>query len=302
LRPTRDRSRLRLTQPPHRSEGSTALANGRSNVGDPVNRSRERVGDIKHRKNADALSPDELAALREAFRRVMDKQDSQGFGHFASIHGIPEPGFCEHRNQLFLPWHRGYLYHFEQALQDEVEGVTLPWWDYPAGNELPEAYTAETDADGKPNPLVAGRIEVQGGERDPNWPERTSRAPSEFETWLPGGELPTDETVAFAMAAANFDDLTMRLEDIHNAVHMWVGGEMTNQMFAAYDPIFWAHHAMVDRLWALWQLDHPGDNPRREHLGKGLNYFKDMTVADTLNVTDLGYDYAVAEVLVHEED
>jgi tyrosinase len=233
---------------------------------------------------------------------VQERQDSRGFGHFASIHGIPEPGYCEHGNQLFLPWHRGYLYHFEQALQDEVAGVTLPWWNYTASGELPEAYAAETDPDGNPNPLASGRIEVQGGAREDWWPERTSRAPSEFETWLEGGELPTDERLDHVMDGANFDDFTLRVEDIHNAVHMWVGGEMTNQMFAAYDPIFWAHHTMVDRLWALWQLEHPGDNPRREHLGKGLNYFKDMTVADTLNFTDLGYDYAVAEVLVHEED
>jgi tyrosinase len=248
------------------------------------------------------LSDVELAALREAFRRVQERQDSRGFGHFASIHGIPEPGYCEHGNQLFLPWHRGYLYHFEQALQDEVAGVTLPWWDYTASGEFPEAYAAETDADGNPNPLASGRIEVQGGAREDWWPVRTGRAPSAFETRLEGGELPTEERINHVMGGANFDDFTLRLEDIHDAVHMWVGGEMTNQMFAAYDPIFWAHHAMVDRLWALWQLEHPGDNPRREHLGKGLNYFKDLTVADTLNVTDLGYDYAVAEVLVHEED
>jgi tyrosinase len=79
-----------------------------------------------------------------------------------------------------------------------------------------------------------------------------------------------------------------------------VGGEMGDQRFAGWDPIFWAHHTMVDRVWALWQLQHPGDVPRREHLRKGLNYFRDMTVADTLNYTDLGYDYAVAEVLVHD--
>ncbi len=91
---------------------------------------------------------------------------------------------------------------------------------------------------------------------------------------------------------------------LHNAVHIWVGGDRGDMGDATSpnDPVFFLHHCNVDRLWALWQLEHPGDNPRREHLGKGLNYFKDMTVADTLNVTDLGYDYAVAEVLVHEED
>jgi hypothetical protein len=28
--------------------------------------------------------------------------------------------------QLFLPWHRAYLYNFEMAMRDRVAGVTLP--------------------------------------------------------------------------------------------------------------------------------------------------------------------------------
>lgn len=49
---------------------------------------------------------------------------------------------------------------------------------------------------------------------------------------------------------------------------------MGDQRFAGWDPLFWAHHTMVDRLWAMWQITHPGDNPQLEHLGRGLNYFK----------------------------
>jgi hypothetical protein len=120
----------------------------------------------------------------------MDRTDSRGFGHLASIHGIPEPGYCEHGSQLFLPWHRAYLYFFEQALQDEVEGVAIPWWDYVAEPRIPEAYDAEQDAAGNANPLASGAIVIQGGVRDDAWPERTARAPSDFQTWLPGGELP----------------------------------------------------------------------------------------------------------------
>jgi tyrosinase len=80
-----------------------------------------------------------------------------------------------------------------------------------------------------------------------------------------------------------------------------MSGTMEDQQFAGWDPIFWAHHTMVDRLWALWQLTHPGDNPRAVHLPKGLNYFKDMTVEATLDFTSLGYDYAATEVLVPTE-
>ena len=99
---------------------------------DITNVSREREGDLRHRKRVSTLSEEELAALREAFRLAIEVSDSRGYGHFASLHGFPEPGYCEHGNQLFLPWHRAYLYYFEQALQDLAPGVTLPWWDWTA--------------------------------------------------------------------------------------------------------------------------------------------------------------------------
>jgi tyrosinase len=268
-------------------------------IEDSANATRERAGDIKLRKRQSTLTDDELAALRQAFDASRKIADSRGYGHFASLHGFPEPGYCEHRNQLFLPWHRGYLYHFEQSLQDLVPGVTLPWWDWTDEAGIPDAFAAERGADGEPNPLFDAPIAAAGGLRGSDWPERTWRPPERPETWLPNRGLPTQADIDAAHAAANFDDFTFALENLHNAVHVWVGGTMNSQDFAAWDPLFWAHHTMVDRLWALWQLEHAGDTPRREHLAKGLGYFKDMTVGETLEVTDLGYDYAVTEVLVH---
>ncbi|KAK1988373.1 hypothetical protein LZ30DRAFT_699367 [Colletotrichum cereale] len=50
-------------------------------------------------------------------------------------------------------------------------------------------------------------------------------------------------------------------EDIHNAIHNYTGGggHMSNPAIAAYDPIFWLHHANIDRLFAIWQACH--DDP-----------------------------------------
>ncbi|KAF2747125.1 Di-copper centre-containing protein [Sporormia fimetaria CBS 119925] len=49
------------------------------------------------------------------------------------------------------------------------------------------------------------------------------------------------------------------LEAIHNTVHTNIGGggHMTNPAYSAYDPIFWLHHADVDRLFAIWQALNP---------------------------------------------
>lgn len=56
------------------------------------------------------------------------------------------------------------------------------------------------------------------------------------------------------------------LEGIHNSVHTAAGGpgsngvsggHMTYLPLASFDPIFWLHHANVDRLFAFWQTINP---------------------------------------------
>lgn len=48
------------------------------------------------------------------------------------------------------------------------------------------------------------------------------------------------------------------IEDVHNAVHGYIGGYMGAVEIAAFDPIFWLHHANIDRLFAIWQACNPG--------------------------------------------
>ncbi|KJX93717.1 tyrosinase precursor like protein [Zymoseptoria brevis] len=48
------------------------------------------------------------------------------------------------------------------------------------------------------------------------------------------------------------------LEDLHNTYHGLLGGQghMGRVPVAAFDPIFWLHHANVDRLLSVWQAIH----------------------------------------------
>ncbi|KAE9400782.1 tyrosinase [Gymnopus androsaceus JB14] len=50
------------------------------------------------------------------------------------------------------------------------------------------------------------------------------------------------------------------LEGIHDSVHVDVGGNghMSDPSVAAFDPIFFMHHAQVDRLLSLWSALNPG--------------------------------------------
>ncbi|KAM3081653.1 hypothetical protein ACMFMG_005105 [Clarireedia jacksonii] len=49
-------------------------------------------------------------------------------------------------------------------------------------------------------------------------------------------------------------------ENPHGAVHVAIGGQyghMSQLSYSAFDPMFWLHHANVDRLFAMWQAIYP---------------------------------------------
>lgn len=58
----------------------------------------------------------------------------------------------------------------------------------------------------------------------------------------------------------NGGSATNSLEAIHDNIHVLVGGlgHMSDPSVAAFDPIFWLHHANVDRMLSLWAAIHPG--------------------------------------------
>ncbi|KAJ4483559.1 Di-copper centre-containing protein [Lentinula aciculospora] len=49
------------------------------------------------------------------------------------------------------------------------------------------------------------------------------------------------------------------LEHPHNSIHLLLGGlgHMSNNDYAGFDPIFYMHHANVDRIFALWEYVYP---------------------------------------------
>ena len=77
----------------------------------------------------------------------------------------------------------------------------------------------------------------------------------------PGFLLPTSQQINDCLAIQTYTDLTLDLEDLHNNVHMWVGGPMTDIRISPADPVFWLHHANIDRIWSIWQATHSNQNP-----------------------------------------
>jgi len=248
---------------------------------------------LRYRRSAAQLTQGQRTLLAEAFGAVQGISDDRGFAFYAGIHGLPLPIGCDnaHGTPYFLPWHRAYLYFFERALRDRVRDATLTWWDWrvsptrPPG--IPTIFTVAR-VGGRRNPLRSAEVSPLALEQGGNGvPARTVRNPGARSS------LPTAAEVDRALRIRDFLGFSEALEDLHGRVHVWVGGHMGRIPYAAFDPIFWAHHTMIDRLWRVWQLSHPGARPPAAILDQALPPFR-MTVRQTLDVTALGYDYAVS--------
>jgi tyrosinase len=244
------------------------------------------------------LSPEELRRFRDAISRQKALSDERGYSFFAGLHGLPLPTECQHNTLLFLPWHRAYIYFWELALQDQVPDVGIPYWDWTADAShqegLPQAYAQER-VEGDENTLFSATVEWDRSlidfvrERLPG--TLTEEGQTLRDPDLPD-ELPSKVTIDWILEAPTFEDFSQHLEVEHNDVHGWVGGAMSAVPTAGYDPVFMAHHSMIDRLWYLWQIGPHGVDPPASIMQSVLPPFN-ITVAETLNIETLGYEYAV---------
>ena len=254
---------------------------------------------ISYRKNIRHLTADELAALREAFIKLyeMSSSDDRSYQYIAGIHGFPSPVYCAHGNPLFAVWHRPYLLMLEKSLQEKVSGVTLPYWDWTSEvsqqEGMPTAYTDANDAQGNPNPLLKASIEFSGSQFS-----ETFRA----DPPNPPGTLRTLAQLVRQAQRVNttYTRYSAALENPHNGLHGWVGGTMGQVPYAAYEPIFWAHHCNVDRQFAEWQAIHPNILPIDE-FWQGRSIWTtplspfEVTTEDIWDLRKLGYDYLTSE-------
>jgi tyrosinase len=173
-----------------------------------------------------------------------------------------------------------YLGFFEEIVRAAVVKLggpkdwTLPYWNYsdssnPNARSLPPAFRQHKLPDGSANPLFV----IQGVNvlRSPAINAGNTAA-------IPAGDVdlsclnedyfsPDTDTTAgdlgFGGPATGFNHGARvfganSVESLpHNAIHVDVGGPqtggwMTNPDVAALDPIFWFHHANIDRLWSVW--------------------------------------------------
>ncbi len=90
---------------------------------------------------------------------------------------------------------------------------------------------------------------------------------------------------------------------LHNRVHIWVGGDM-GPGTSPNDPVFFLHHCNVDRLWALWQHAHPASAYLPASGGPpGHNLNDVMQQLTTMGATPAGcLDYRRAMGFIYDTD
>ena len=247
---------------------------------------------------------------------------------------------CQHAHWWFLPWHRMYLFYAERIMRklladeasrqpdpakrardvQKAKAFAIPYWNYlPDGQArfLPAAFRTPADYS---NALWEPRrgAGINGGED--------------------GSQLPASAVKLDAFACTNFYSVGSEnsfggkrvdrpshvgssehgkgVENTpHNAVHNWVGataasqgggvnGYMSDPDYAALDPIFWLHHANIDRLWDVWRAlgggrqNPPAGTPDGQVWREQTFLFLDENtdprarpVADFVDTAALGYSY-----------
>jgi hypothetical protein len=154
-----------------------------------------------------------------------------------------------------------YLFAFERIVRAAVranggsEDWALPYWDYGrpgTAKALPWVFRTPTLPDGTANPLRIQNRNPRRNQGDPLPDRATSSTAALNETTFtrPSGTLGFGgPQTGWTTFGSGFGALE---QQPHNVVHVQVGGWMGDPDTAAQDPIFWLHHANIDRLWELW--------------------------------------------------
>jgi tyrosinase len=203
------------------------------------------------RKSADTLTAQEQAT----FKSAVNKAIADGtYSRLVDIHadmahdmhtmqGMPAGTY------RFAPWHRMYLVTFEQALRVFEPTFFVPHWRWMDQTKIPAWMSSF-----KPKGVVG-----PNGKHIP-----VTRHPG---TDPQAKHLPTTQTIQnTVMNQPDYRSFTLALEGAqpfgaHNLVHVWFNGTMSNVPTAPADPMFWMHHAEIDRLWAIWSATHPNQRP-----------------------------------------
>nr|ALJ53304.1 polyphenol oxidase [Luffa aegyptiaca]APO14263.1 polyphenol oxidase 4 [Luffa aegyptiaca] len=297
------------------------------------------VENLRVRPAAHLITQEQLAKLEEAVTKMkaLDPDDPRNFYQQARVHcaycndaykqdGFPELDFDIHWNWLFFPFHRCYLYFHERILGSLINDpdFAIPFWNWDAipGMQMPAIYINDDknsplydelrDPNHKPPKLLD--LNYDGATEDPS-----------YDVLFCNPRLMYRQMVINSKTAEGFHGKPLRAGQeayrtgmgsielsAHNNVHTWSGDpqqkyreDMGHFYAAARDPLFYAHHANVDRMWTIWQglIDGKSrDFTDPDWLNASFVFYDEnknairIKVQDCLDNEKLGYKYQAVEI------
>lgn len=293
--------------------------------------------DVWSLTNAAGDWPQELTKYRQAVH-AMRQLDPPGDGKptnplswtfQAAMHGRSLPNGnpdnrnalwnnCQHGSWFFLAWHRMYLCAFERVIQHFLndDEWSLPYWyafdpDDDSKAVLPPAFRDQTPG----NDLFTQKRSIPANSGDPL--AGVDQGNAAVLAALGAPLFYTDDGTQ-SFGGGQYDSLAHNgselglLEGVpHGNVHVLVGndyvgntlvrrGWMGSFATAGLDPIFWLHHANIDRLWQVWlNADPSHTNPTgnsawmhtRFSFPKPGGGMVTWEIGDVLDTAALGYEY-----------
>jgi tyrosinase len=242
------------------------------------------------------------SAQQEAFIRAMRKlKDAGRFDDLVRFHVKNAPAM--HNNPSFLPMHRLMLAELEDELiKLEPSLIAIPYWDWTLDARAP-ALSPIWDQFGRP---VKDRCLDNGAFA--NW-QCIVNEPHCLTRGFTYGDRrlsPLPDAQVMGELVRNVDDFVQfsrRLEyGAHATVHIVLGAEASDfsSMTSPNDPVFFLHHANIDRMYNAWQNTDPKNRLKQyygtsNYGGDGVSpedlLHKGKKVKDVLNTLDLCYVY-----------
>jgi tyrosinase len=216
---------------------------------------QEKIRNRPIRKNIATLAANDpiIASYKTAITKMkqLPTSDRRNWTRQAQIHN----SFCRHRSWLVLPWHRAYLFYFEQICKELSgnEDFALPYWDWTANPQIPAVFFEAG------SPLLHNNRVAGPGASVPTsiaGPAVINNILAENNFLLFAGDpVALNSTAQFGPGAGPLES------GPHNSIHGFIGGDMGSFM-SPLDPIFWTHHGRMDELWVEWNIlrDNPNTN------------------------------------------
>jgi tyrosinase len=199
-------------------------------------------------------------------------------------------------SNYFLPWHRLYINYIERIVRQVCGNpdFTLPYWNYTSSDPAQRGVVPEQFR--MPDDPVFGSLYR---------PERGTLANSgqPIQKYQPGDVM----DITTALSCANYSTVDSvqgfcRSIDsgIHGRIHVLTGTSkgMGEVPYAGRDPLFFVHHANIDRMWASWNKNGGKNPPATEPWTTKSFVFADangVRVSRKLNTAfsalSMGYDY-----------